>query len=57
MSESASTAGWMLGWAEHPPATQVPVTTGLAQATMWMAVFTDMGARLVFGNGLRLLRK
>ena len=28
------------------------------QATMWMAVFADMGASLlVVGNGLRLLRK
>ena len=27
-------------------------------ATMWMAVFADMGASLlVVGNGLRLLRK
>ena len=27
------------------------------QATMWMAVFADMGASLlVVGNGLRLLR-
>ena len=30
----------------------------LGQATMWMAVFADMGASLlVVGNGLRLLRK
>ena len=34
----------------------VPTFTG--QATMWMAVFADMGASLlVVGNGLRLLRK
>ena len=32
--------------------------TFIGQATMWMAVFADMGASLlVVGNGLRLLRK
>ena len=32
--------------------------TFTGQATMWMAVFADMGASLlVVGNGLRLLRK
>lgn len=34
------------------------VLTFTGQATMWMAVFADMGASLlVVGNGLRLLRK
>lgn len=34
------------------------VLTFAGQATMWMAVFADMGASLlVVGNGLRLLRK
>ena len=34
------------------------VMTFTGQATMWMAVFADMGASLlVVGNGLRLLRK
>ena len=34
------------------------VLTCTGQATMWMAVFADMGASLlVVGNGLRLLRK
>lgn len=34
------------------------VLTFTGQATMWMAVFADMGASLlVIGNGLRLLRK
>ena len=32
--------------------------TFTGQATMWMAVFADMGASLlVVGNGLRLLKK
>lgn len=32
--------------------------TIMGHATMWMAVFADMGASLlVVGNGLRLLRK
>jgi Cd2+/Zn2+-exporting ATPase len=34
------------------------VLTFTGQATMWMAVFADMGASLlVVGNGLRLLRR
>ena len=34
------------------------VLTFMGEATMWMAVFADMGASLlVVGNGLRLLRK
>jgi len=34
------------------------VVTFLGMATMWMAVFADMGvALLVVFNGLRLLRK
>ena len=34
------------------------VLTFTGDATMWMAVFADMGASLlVVGNGLRLLKK
>ena len=34
------------------------ILTFTGQATMWMAVFADMGASLlVVGNGLRLLRR
>ena len=34
------------------------VLTFTGHATMWMAVFADMGASLlVVGNGLRLLRR
>lgn len=57
MSECASTACGCSAGPIIQPTTQAPVTTGSAQATMWMAVFTDIGARLVVGNGLRLLRK